>query len=72
MMSKSPARSNTSAMWMHSATFGSMSLFSDQPDATVDRSRADVTESAVANSVTSWPSNTKPSESSEANRSQGP
>ena len=41
------------------------------------RSRADagsavVAESAVANSVTSWPRATKPSVSSEANSSHGP
>jgi hypothetical protein len=72
MMSKSAARSNAEAMWMHSATFGSIAGSSDQPPLAVACRLAVVSESAVANSVTSCPAATSPSASSEANCSHGP
>jgi hypothetical protein len=53
MMSNSSARSNTDAMWRHSATFGSISASSDQPVGAVPCKCARVIESAVANNVTS-------------------
>lgn len=57
---------------MHSATFGSVEESSDQPVWTVLCNRPAVTESAVANKVTSWPRFKRPSVSSDANCSQGP
>ncbi len=70
--SNSPARSNTAAMWRHSAALGSTVGSSDHPRAAVAESRAVVSESAVANSVTSTPRAVSPSVSSEANCSHGP
>ena len=72
MMSKSLLHSNTAEMCRHSATLGSMVGSSDQPVATTDRNLAAVIESPVANRVTSCPRATRPSDSSEANSSQGP
>ena len=72
MTSNSPARSKTDAMCRHSATLASTVSSSDQPQAAVDTSSAEVIESAVANSVTSCPAATRPSVSSDANCSQGP
>jgi hypothetical protein len=72
MTSKSSARSNTEAMWRHSATFGSIVSSSFQPAGVEPLSAADVSESRVANSVTSWPAATRPSASSDANCSHGP
>ena len=59
-------------MCRHSATLGSIAVVLRPPAGDVLRSVAVVTESAVANSVTSWPAATSPSVSSEANSSHGP
>ena len=72
MTSNSPARSNTCAMCRHSLTFASASGSSEYPRGTTEASRAAVSESPVANSVTSTPRSTRPSVSSEANCSHGP
>ena len=47
-------------MCRHSATFGSIVASSDQPVATTEHRRADVRESPVAKSVTSWPAGDEP------------
>src|ERR1700722_14482963 len=70
--SKSDARSKTSEMWRHSATFGSILGSSDYPRPTTLRKRAEVSESPVAKRVTSWPRETSPSVKSEAKSSHGP
>ena len=72
MTSNSSARSNTPAMWRHSATLGSIAGSSDQPVGLVATRVAAVSESAVANRVTWWPRATRPSVRSEANSSHGP
>ena len=72
MTSNSAARSKTDAMWRHSTTFGVTVGSSDQPCSTTETRRARVTESPVANRVTSTPRSTRPSVSSEANSSHGP
>ena len=72
MMSNCAARSNTFAIWMHSATLGSTVASSDQPFSHVLTNVAEVTESPVAKSVTSWPAATNPSVSKEQNSSHGP
>ena len=72
MMSSSDACSNAPAMCSASATLGSIRSSSFQPCGEVPTSRAEVSESAVANSVTSCPAATRPSVRREANSSHGP
>ena len=70
--SNSPARSKTVAMCIASHTFASSVRSSEYPVGAVPTNRAEVTESAVANSVTSTPRATSPSVSSDTNSSHGP
>src|SRR5216684_1195285 len=61
MRSNSAARSNASEMWRYSATLGSTAESSSYPLSTTACRRARVTESLLANNVTSQPRATSPS-----------
>ena len=70
--SNSSARSNTAEMCRPSHAFACNAESSEYPVGAVPTRRALVTESAVANNVTSTPRLTSPSVKSDANCSQGP
>src|SRR6266852_3373731 len=72
MRSNSAARSNASEMWRYSATLGSTAESSSYPLSTTACRRARVTESLLANKVTSQPRATSPSVMLLATVSQAP
>src|SRR5216683_2553919 len=72
MRSNSAARSNASEMWRYSATLGSTAESSSYPLSTTACRRARVTESLLANNVTSQPRATSPSVMLLATVSQAP
>src|SRR6266849_1212857 len=72
MRSNSAARSNASEMWRYSATLGSTAESSSYPLSTTACRGARVTESLLANNVTSQPRATSPSVMLLATVSQAP